>query len=40
MASRWTFGRDPLNKRKFCERSTIKYDTIDYSATMDPHKKF
>ena len=39
MAYRWTFGNDPLNLEKFCERSTIKYDIIDYGVTMDPQKK-
>ena len=38
MAYRWTFGKDPLNLEKFCERSTIKYDIIDYGVTMDLQK--
>ena len=39
MAYRWTFGKDPLNYRKFCKRSTIKFDTIDCGVTMDLQKK-
>ena len=39
MAYRWTFGKDSLNLEKFCEWSTIKYDIIDYGATMDLQKK-
>ena len=39
MVYRWTFGKDLLNLEKFCERFTIKYDTIDYGVTMDLHKK-
>ena len=30
MAYCWTFGKDLLNLEKSCERSTIKYDIIDY----------
>ena len=38
MAYRWTFGKDPLKLEK-SERSTIKYDKIDYGVTMDLQKK-
>ena len=39
MAYHWSFGKDPLNLEKFCERSTIKHDKIDYGVTMDLQKK-
>ena len=39
MAYRWIFGKDPLNLEKFCARSTIKYDIIDYAVMMDLQKK-
>ena len=35
MAYHWTFGKDPLNLEEFYERSTIKYDIIDYGVTMN-----
>ena len=38
MAYSWTFGKDLLNLDKFCERSTIKYDIIEYGVTMDLQK--
>ena len=39
MAYRWNFGKDSLKLEKFCERSTINYDTIDYGVIMDLQKK-
>ena len=39
MTYHWAFGKDPLNLEKFCERSTIKYDIIDYDVTMDLQQK-
>ena len=39
MAYRWNFGKDPLKLEKFCERSTIKHDIIDYGITVDLQKK-
>ena len=39
MAYRWTFGKDPLNLEKLCERTTVKYDIINYGVKMDLQKK-
>ena len=39
MAYRWNFGKDPRNLEKFCERSIIKYDVIDYDVIMGLQKK-
>ena len=38
MTYHWSFGKDP-NFEKFCERSTIRYDKIDYGVMMDLQKK-
>ena len=37
MAYRWTFEKDPLNLEKLSERSTIKYDIIEYGVRGDTH---
>ena len=39
MAYRWTCGKGPQKLGKFCEQSTITYDIIDYSLTMDLQRK-